>query len=169
MTPGPGADLGILRGGGGVLGRNSSRGGGVRVQVHGIFIYWQANKKKPLRGGGNPPTPPPPGSATADFSQVLLECWGLTGQRQVLSLWTTCCGTHEGPPPIMHDTWIRWKRPKICPKGPKSQMPPWRFDKNIPVTITSLGHQSQVWYMSYLYIQRPYNDPRIYRSVIAKL
>ena len=37
----PGADLGILRRGGGVLGRNSSRGGGggVRVQVRGIFIY----------------------------------------------------------------------------------------------------------------------------------
>ena len=39
--------------GGGVLGRNSSRGGGggVGSRSAGIFIYWQA-KKTTLRGGG---------------------------------------------------------------------------------------------------------------------
>ena len=42
-----GADLGILRGGGGVLGRNSSRG--VRVQVRRNF-HILASKKK--YGGG---------------------------------------------------------------------------------------------------------------------
>ena len=36
-----GSDLGILRGeGGGGLGRNSSRGGGVGSRSTGIFIYW---------------------------------------------------------------------------------------------------------------------------------
>ena len=37
--PDAGADLGILRRGGGVLDRNSSRGGGVGSRSAGIFIY----------------------------------------------------------------------------------------------------------------------------------
>ena len=46
-----GADLGILRGGGGVLGRNSSKGGGVRVQVH-VNFHILTSKKKNSEGGG---------------------------------------------------------------------------------------------------------------------
>ena len=42
-----GADLRILRGG--VLDRNSSRGGGVRVQVHGNF-HIRTNKQTKPRG-----------------------------------------------------------------------------------------------------------------------
>ena len=54
-----GADLGILRGGG-VLGRNSSRGGGLGSRSAGIFIYWQAKKTKNLWGGGGVNPYPPP-------------------------------------------------------------------------------------------------------------
>ena len=47
----PGADLGILRGG--VLGRNSSKGGGgVRVQVRRNFHILITKKKKKNLGGG---------------------------------------------------------------------------------------------------------------------
>ena len=70
-----GADLRILRGGGGVLGRNSSRGGGVfRVQVRRNFHILTSKTKKTPRGGLNP-LPPPPATGcevwimfhTADF------------------------------------------------------------------------------------------------------
>ena len=51
-----GADLGILRGGGGGSGPEFFRGGGVRVQVHGNFHI--LTSKKNLRDGGlNPLTP----------------------------------------------------------------------------------------------------------------
>ena len=50
----PGADVQIFQGGGGVLGRNSSRGD-LGSKSAGIFIYFEGG------GGGNPPL----GSATA--------------------------------------------------------------------------------------------------------
>ena len=55
-----GADLGILRGGGGGFWAGILRGG-VRVQVHGNFhILTRKKRKKTLRGGGvKPPTPHP--------------------------------------------------------------------------------------------------------------
>ena len=57
----PGADLGILRGGGGgVLGRNSSRGGGKGPGPRDFHIL--TSKKNQKNGGGvvKPPNPPPP-------------------------------------------------------------------------------------------------------------
>ena len=67
-----GADLGILRGGGGVLGRKffAGGGGGVRVQVHGNFHILTSKKqhKKTFEGGLNP-LPPPPGSCLGYFRQ----------------------------------------------------------------------------------------------------
>ena len=47
-----GADLGILRGGGGVLGRNSSRGGGGRVRCPRKFSYTDKQKPQQKLGGG---------------------------------------------------------------------------------------------------------------------
>ena len=47
--------------GGGVLGQNYSKGGGLGSRSVGIFIYWHAKKnKKTLKGGFKPPKPPPP-------------------------------------------------------------------------------------------------------------
>ena len=56
--------------GGGVLGQNSSKGGGgVRVQVRGNFHILTSKKttKNNLWRGGLNPNPPPPGSATAFY------------------------------------------------------------------------------------------------------
>ena len=46
---------------GGVLGQNSSKGGGVRVQVRGNFhiLTSKKNKNQPLKGGFKPPNPSP--------------------------------------------------------------------------------------------------------------
>ena len=55
--PIPGADLRILRrGGGGVLGRNSSKGG---VEKSSLRKFSYTDKQKKTLGGFNPLTPPP--------------------------------------------------------------------------------------------------------------
>ena len=53
-----GGSRNFLRGGGGVLGQNSSKGG-FRVQVRGNFHILISKKKNPLKGGLNPLNPPP--------------------------------------------------------------------------------------------------------------
>ena len=54
-----GADLGILRGGGGGC-AGILRKGGVRVQVRENFHILTSKRKQPGGGGLNPLTPPPP-------------------------------------------------------------------------------------------------------------
>ena len=80
-----GADLGILRGGGGFW-AGILRGGGDRVQVHGNFHILTSQKKtKKTSGGGGGVNPlPPPGSATAYRPSTLsAESW----DASVVEIW----------------------------------------------------------------------------------
>ena len=71
ITSMTGVDLGILPGGGGGLGRNSSRGGlGPGPQE---FSYTD-KQKRTSEGGLNPLTTPHPGSATAGNQYMEVFC-----------------------------------------------------------------------------------------------
>ena len=70
-------------------------GGGLGSRSVGIFIYWQAKKKKkkPLKGGLNPLTPPPSGSATGDMGYA-----SHPSRSRLLWLIVLCCSISTRQP-----------------------------------------------------------------------